>query len=92
MAYAKQRLRRSTRRTIWLNGASALCSRALRHNHLSGATLKDALEHLLGQALAHEFPAHPEFEREVRPADLRIVFEVARQAAGDGRRSGPGGR
>jgi hypothetical protein len=52
-----------------------------------GATLKDALEHLLGQALAHEFPAHPEFEREVRPADLRKVFEVARQAAGteDGR-------
>ena len=50
-------------------------------------TLKDALEHLLGQALAHEFPAHPEFEREVRPADLRKVFEIARQAAGteDGR-------
>ena len=52
-----------------------------------GATLKDALEHLMGQALAHEFPAHPEFEREVRSADLRKVRDIGPQAAGteDGR-------
>ena len=28
-----------------------------------GASLKDALHHLCGQALAHQFPAHPQFRR-----------------------------
>jgi hypothetical protein len=52
-----------------------------------GATFKDALEHLFGQALTHQFPAHPPFEVEVRRPGLRRVLEVMQQAtqARDGR-------
>jgi hypothetical protein len=46
-----------------------------------GATFKDALDHLFAQALAHQFPAHPPFEVEVRRAGLRRVLEVMQQAA-----------
>lgn len=53
-----------------------------------GANLKDALEHLFAQALAHQFPAHPDFgAAEVRRPSLRRVLDVVRQAtqARDGR-------
>ena len=45
-----------------------------------GATLKDALDHLLSQALAQQFPAHPQFGMEIKPAVLRHVRDVVRQA------------
>lgn len=53
-----------------------------------GANLKDALEHLFAQALAHQFPTHPDFgAAEVRRPSLRRVLDVVRQAtqARDGR-------
>jgi hypothetical protein len=46
-----------------------------------GATFKDALDHLFAQALAHQFPAHPPFDVEVRRPGLRRVLEVVQQAA-----------
>jgi hypothetical protein len=45
-----------------------------------GATLKDALDHLFAQALAQQFPAHPPFDMEVKPASLRRVRDIVRQA------------
>ncbi len=33
-----------------------------------GATLKDALDALLDRLFEHRFPAHPQFEQDVRPA------------------------
>ena len=52
-----------------------------------GATFKDALDHLFAQALAHQFPAHPRFDVEVKRATLRRVLDVVQQAtqAHDGR-------
>ncbi len=52
-----------------------------------GASLKDALDHLFAQALAHQFPVHPHFADEVRRPALRHVWEVVQQAtqARDGR-------
>ncbi len=49
--------------------------------------LKGAMNHLLGQALAAEYPAAPEFEAEVKPATIKKVFEVVAAAAqsADGR-------
>lgn len=44
------------------------------------ATLRGALEHLLDQALTHQFPAHPRFEGAVRPAALRRVFDEIQRA------------
>lgn len=38
--------------------------------------LKDALEDLLNQAWSYDFPAHPQFEAEVKPGLLKKVFEV----------------
>ncbi|MEJ7636622.1 MAG: hypothetical protein WKF75_01200, partial [Singulisphaera sp.] len=47
-----------------------------------GANLGEALEHLLDQALAHQFPKHPRFGQEIKPGkDLRQVLEVCREAA-----------
>ena len=43
--------------------------------------LKGAMEDLLDQAYSHQFPAHPHFEAEAKPAGLRKVLEVAREAA-----------
>src|SRR5262245_39100896 len=52
-----------------------------------GATLADALEHLVGQALAQQFPGHPVFDlgkgKEVRRTDLNKVLEVVQEAARD---------
>jgi hypothetical protein len=47
-----------------------------------GANLGEALEHLLDQALSHQFPKHPKFGQEVKPGkDLRQVLEVCQEAA-----------
>lgn len=45
-----------------------------------GASMKHAFHQLVGQALAHQFPEHPEFETEVRLGELGKVFEVLRRA------------
>jgi hypothetical protein len=45
-----------------------------------GATFKDALEHLFSQALAHQLPAHPRFDVEVKRGALRRVLDVMQQA------------
>jgi hypothetical protein len=44
------------------------------------ASFKDALEHLFFQAFAHQFPAHPHFEGEVKLAALKPVFGVIQRA------------
>jgi hypothetical protein len=51
------------------------------------ASLAGALEHLLSQALEHEFPAAPHFEAEVKTSNLRKVYEQASAATqtADGR-------
>jgi hypothetical protein len=46
-----------------------------------GANLGEALEHLLDQALSHQFPKHPKFGQEIKPGrDLKQVLEVCQQA------------
>ncbi len=52
-----------------------------------GANLSQAFEHLLGQALEHQFPAHPKFETDTRTANLRKVYAEVQKAiqAPDGR-------
>ena len=52
-----------------------------------GAGFRAAMEHLFGQALAYQYPDHPTFEGEVKPAGLRRVWEVVQRAA-----SAPNGR
>lgn len=47
------------------------------------ATLGDALDKVMSSYLAHLYPAHPEFEEEVRPADLRAVLAEVKRAARD---------
>jgi len=47
----------------------------------AAATLRAAMEQLLDQALADDYPAHPRFEAEVRAGNLRKVYDVASQAA-----------
>ena len=59
-----------------------------------GATLRDALLHLMDQALAHQYPSHPRFEGDVKIGGLKRVFEeIQRAAPGSGRphlrRAGP---
>ena len=53
----------------------------------AAATLGGALEHLVGQALEHDYPGAPLFETEVRPAVLKKVYELILPAveAPDGR-------
>ncbi|MBN9519352.1 hypothetical protein J0H58_12655 [bacterium] len=47
-----------------------------------GASLGEALEHLLDQALSHQYPRHPKFGQEIKPGkDLRQVLEVCQEAA-----------
>jgi hypothetical protein len=47
-----------------------------------GANLGEALEHLLDQALSHQYPKHPRFGQEVKVGkDLRQVLEACQQAA-----------
>jgi hypothetical protein len=45
-----------------------------------GSTMQKAFEQLLGQALAFQYPDHPEFEMEVRLTDLGKVFTELRRA------------
>nr|BFE56536.1 hypothetical protein GCM10020063_010620 [Dactylosporangium thailandense] len=50
-----------------------------------GAAFKQALHALADQMLANQFPAHPDFDPDrngtvVKPADLKLVLEVVRQA------------
>jgi len=45
-----------------------------------GTTMAKAFEQLLGQALAFQYPDHPEFDGEVRPGDLGKVFSELRRA------------
>ena len=47
----------------------------------AAANLRGALEGLLDQALADDYPAHPKFEAEVRKRNLEKVWEVVSQAA-----------
>src|SRR5437016_14155875 len=47
----------------------------------SAASLRGALEQMLDQALADDFPAHPKFEAEVKTSNLRKVHDVVSQAA-----------
>jgi hypothetical protein len=52
-----------------------------------GADLRSAFENLLGQLFAHQYPAHPEFEDEIRPTIVRKVWvEVQRAIAAPGQR------
>ncbi len=52
-----------------------------------GADLKGAFENLLDQLFSHQFPAHPKFDVEVKPAVLRKVWPEIEHAleAQDGR-------
>lgn len=45
-----------------------------------GGGFKDSLEHLLDQALASEYPAHPKFEMEIRKAGLKKAWGIIEQA------------
>jgi hypothetical protein len=45
------------------------------------ANLAGAMNHLVSQALDHEFPAAPQFEAEAKTSNLKKVFEVVSQAA-----------
>ena len=51
------------------------------------ANLKNAMQHLLSQALTSEFPAAPHFEAEIKTGNLRKVHAVVSEAAqsSDGR-------
>jgi hypothetical protein len=48
-----------------------------------GAEMKSAVSALLDRFFEHRFPAHPEFEGEVRDAMLRRVLERVQKAAGE---------
>jgi hypothetical protein len=52
-----------------------------------GGSFKESLEHLLDQALASQFPAHPRFEGDVKRPGLRRAWEVLQSAvdSADGR-------
>ncbi|MBF0098800.1 MAG: phage resistance protein [Magnetococcales bacterium] len=52
-----------------------------------GATLGEGFLHLLDQALAHQFPAHPRFETDLKTGNLRRVLEEVNRAlqSSDGR-------
>lgn len=55
-------------------------NRAFRPETPVGAHFKDTLEHLFGQALAHQHKEHPDFPAEVRKPGLRRVLEAIREA------------
>jgi hypothetical protein len=44
------------------------------------ATLRDAFDAAVAQALEHSYPGAPTIETEVRPADLRTVLEICERA------------
>ncbi len=45
-----------------------------------GANLRAALEDLLDQVFAHQFPAHPAFDTEIKPAVIRKVWQEVERA------------
>lgn len=45
-----------------------------------GADLGKALQDLLGQMLEHQYPAHPDFEAEIKPALARTLWATLQQA------------
>lgn len=52
-----------------------------------GANFKEAFEALLGQLFAHQYPAHPEFDTEIKPAVIRKIWpEVQRAIEANDRR------
>ena len=52
-----------------------------------GADFKSAFENLLGQLFAHQYPAHPEFDAEIKPGLVRKVWpEVLKAIESPGHR------
>lgn len=49
----------------------------------AGANLRAALEHLLGQMLQSQYPAHPEFGAEITRPVLRRVYDEVQRAIAD---------
>lgn len=45
-----------------------------------GGGFKESVEHLLDQALAHQYPAHPKFEGEIRRLGLKRSLDALREA------------
>lgn len=45
-----------------------------------GADFKSAFENLLGQLFAHQYPAHPEFDTEIKPLVIRKVWPEVQKA------------
>lgn len=48
-----------------------------------GAGLREGFEHLVDQALVHEFPRHPELKREPQPRALTNVYQELRAAVAE---------
>lgn len=52
-----------------------------------GADFRSAFEDLLGQSFAHQYPAHPEFDTEIKPSVVKKVWaEVQRAVEAPGSR------
>jgi hypothetical protein len=45
-----------------------------------GADFKSAFESLLGQLFSHQYPAHPEFDTEIKPAVIRKIWPEVQKA------------
>lgn len=45
-----------------------------------GADFKSAFESLLGQLFVHQYPAHPEFDTEIKPAVIRKIWPEVQKA------------
>lgn len=45
-----------------------------------GADFKSAFESLLGQLFAHQYPAHPEFDTEIKPVVIRKIWPEVQKA------------
>jgi hypothetical protein len=45
-----------------------------------GADFKSAFENLLGQLFAHQYPAHPEFDTDIKPAAIRKIWPEVQKA------------
>lgn len=45
-----------------------------------GASFKEAFEVLLGQLFAHQYPAHPEFDTDIKPAVIRKIWPEVQRA------------
>ncbi|MGF6755245.1 phage resistance protein [Paraburkholderia sp. GAS42] len=45
-----------------------------------GADFKSAFESLLGQLFAHQYPAHPEFDTEIKPIVIRKIWPEVQKA------------